>query len=62
MTKGRDYYVYMFIDEQMAFASVFKNLLVVLLLYIFVAASVFAFRREIKSTIVEDSDDAGRSL
>ena len=23
MTKGRDYYVYMFIDEQMAFASCF---------------------------------------
>ena len=62
MTKGRDYYVYMFIDEQMAFASVFKNLLVVLLLYIFVVASVFAFRRRSKCAIVEDSDDAGRSL
>lgn len=53
MTKGRDYYVYMFIDEQMAFASVFKNLLVVLLLYIFVAASVFAFRRRSKAQLLK---------
>ena len=53
MTKGRDYYVYMFIDEQMAFASVFKNLLVVLLLYIFVAASVFAFRRRSNAQLLK---------
>ena len=43
----------MFIDEQMAFASVFKNLLVVLLLYIFVAASVFAFRRRSKAQLLK---------
>ena len=53
MTKGRDYYIYMFIDEQMAFASVFKNLLVVLLLYIFVAASVFAFRRRSNAQLLK---------
>ena len=53
MTKGRDYYVYMFIDEQMAFASVFKNLLVVLLLYIFVVASVFAFRRRSNAQLLK---------
>ena len=53
MTKGRDYYIYMFIDEQMAFASVFKNLLVVLLLYIFVVASVFAFRRRSNAQLLK---------
>lgn len=62
MTKGRDYYVYMFIDEQMAFASVFKNLLVVLLLYIFRSCFRICLPQEIKCAIVEDSDDAGRSL
>ena len=53
MTKGRYYYVYMFIDEQMAFASVFKNLLVVLLLYIFVVASVFSFRRRSNAQLLK---------
>ena len=43
----------MFIDEQMAFASVFKNLLVVLLLYIFVVASVFAFRRRSNAQLLK---------
>ena len=37
----------------MAFASVFKNLLVVLLLYIFVAASVFAFRRRSNAQLLK---------
>ena len=53
MTKGRDYYIYMFIDEQMAFASVFRNLLIMLLLYIFVIASVFTFHRRSNAQLLK---------
>ena len=51
----------MFIDEQMAFASVFKNLLVVLLLYILWLLPYLPSAGRSNTAIVEDSDDAGRS-
>ena len=62
MTKGRDYYVYMFIDEQMAFASVFKKPVGRVAVVYICGCFRICLPQEIKSTIVEDSDDAGRSL